>query len=189
MNKKNIIGIGSAGLTALNFLNKKNLLSPNCLLFIRREFENKLVENKENTITTREKFDALSLLKQTAFVSYLTDGSLSKKDKHFGASIRMRKIVVIVGLGGRSGDFLISLYMSSFFNQKDLVIFCFTPFQFEGTKRMNIAKFQLERMSKTKGTLFHLENQKLINACNKRFDDAFHSYYNFIAKELTSEAL
>ena len=101
----------------------------------------------------------------------------------------MRELVVIVGLGGRSGDFLISLYMSNFFNQRDLVIFCFTPFQFEGTKRMNIAKFQLEKMKKTKGTLFHLENQKLINAGNKRFDDAFHSYYNFIAKKLISEAL
>ena len=189
MNKRNIIGIGSAGLAAMNFLNKKNLLSPNCLLLIRREFENKLVKNKENSITTREKFDALSQLKQSVFVSYLTDGYISRKQKHFAASIHMRELVVIVGLGGRSGDFLISLYMSNFFNQRDLVIFCFTPFQFEGTKRMNIAKFQLEKMKKTKGTLFHLENQKLINAGNKRFDDAFHSYYNFIAKELISEAL
>jgi hypothetical protein len=188
-NERTIIGIGSAGLSTMFFLNQKKRLSTNSLLFIKPELESKINKGSRTSIINQKKFDALLKLKEKG-IAYQFREAINRHDalteRHLPV-LPSEKIFTIVGLGGESGEFLLKIVAFQFFKKINVTHFCHLPFAFEGTKKANKANYQLEKLNTSTSKCIKLENQSLLKETTKTFDDAFSAYHSLIEKLIFSK--
>ena len=146
--------------------------------------ESKAIES----LSSRKKLDAFKILSNSGLVKIIEDTfqTINEASKTLLTIFESQKIYNIVGLGGESGDFFIKLLKIQEKKQQEITSFCILPFKFEGTKKNNYARYQLETISKIKGTTIMLKNDSLIKKEHKThtFEEAFIHYHEFINKTI-----
>jgi len=181
---KGVYGIGSVGLSTMFFLNETSTLPPTSLLFVKADFEKKLESKAIESLSSRKKLDAFKILSNSGSLKLIEDTfeSIDEASKTLLTIFENQKIYNIVGLGGESGDFFIQLLRVQAKKEQEITSFCILPFKFEGTKKINYARYQLETIRKTQGKTIVLKNDDLLKKENKTlsFEEAFKKYHKII---------
>ena len=178
---KGVYGIGSTGLSTMFFLNETSTLPPTSLLFVKSDFEKKLERKAMESLSSRKKLDTFKILSNSGLVKLIED-TFSEAGKTLLTDFKYQKMYNIVGLGGESGDFFIQLLRVQAKKEQEITSFCILPFKFEGTKKINYARYQLETIRKTQGKTIVLKNDDLLKKENKTlsFEEAFKKYHKII---------
>ncbi len=181
---KGVYGIGSTGLSTMFFLNETSTLPPTSLLFVKSDFEKKLERKAIESLSSRKKLDTFKILSNSGLVKLIEDTfeTIDEAGKTLLTIFENQKIYNIVGLGGESGDFFIKLLKVQAKKEQEITSFCILPFKFEGTKKINYARYQLETIRKTRGKTIMLKNDDLLKTENKNlsFEEVFVNYHKII---------
>ncbi len=188
MAETSIIGVGSVGLSTLAFINQKFDISSKSLLFVKSDFEKKINEGLRKNVDGERDFELFHLFKDKRIVILFENLSEinAYKYKYLSKKNVTKRQFNIVGLGGASGDFFLNILGMKPNYNCETTSFCIMPFKFEGTSRMNKAKFQLEQIRQMKGECVVFKNEDLLKFKNKKntFEDAFKIFHNQIEKEI-----
>jgi hypothetical protein len=181
---KSILGIGSVGLSTMYFLSKNTQLPSSSFLFVKSNFEGNLEEEATKSISSRKKYDSLLAMKKLGILRAFDDVPLvgNNNDNNAPSSSEHQELFSIAGLGGESGDFFLKIAESINTKSGPSLSFCIMPFTFEGTKRTEIAKYQLEKIREISEETIVLKNQDLLKNTdqNKTFDEAFEEFHKLI---------
>ena len=137
MADRSVLGVGSVGISTLYYMNQNSSLPASSVLFVKSDLETKLTEKAKKSAPSKEKLDALTMLKATTKVNVFEHydlpsesiSSISQTQRHYN----------IVGLGGQSGDFFLKLVARQNKKDQQVTTFC-TNAHFSQTLRWIVMK-------------------------------------------------
>ena len=183
MEDRSVLGVGSVGISTMYFLSQNSSLPASSVLFVKSDLETNLKEKAKKSVPSQEKLDALTMLKEITQVNLFEHddvpteavSTMSQNQRHYN----------IVGLGGKSGDFLLKLVAMQKKQQQQITTFCIMPFNFEGSARSKKAQYQLEKIE---GETIVLKNQDLLKETSNTatFEESFKIYHKLIEESITT---
>lgn len=66
---RSVLGVGSVGISTMYYMTKNSSLPAYSVLFVKSDLETKLTEKAKKSVPSKEKLDALTMLKSTTQVN------------------------------------------------------------------------------------------------------------------------
>ncbi len=177
-------GIGSVGLATISYLDQNNCLPNRSAIFVKKGLEQDLQSKSESSFDSLRKLHSLNKMKTKGLINEYEKNYKSRSFDEMASisNIDQKKILFILGLGSSSGNFF--LHLANFLSEKTVpsMAFCVMPFHFEGRKRTEAAKYQLDTIKGLLDETIPLNNQDLLKNASQdqTFDKAFIEYHELI---------
>ena len=182
MEDRSVLGVGSVGISTMYYMTKNSNLPTSSVLFVRSDLETKILEKAKKSVPSKEKLNALTMLKATTRVNLFEHDDVTENLD--APKFQTSRHYNIVGLGGQSGDFFLKLVATQNEYDQQITTFCIMPFNFEGSARTKKAQYQLEQVQ---GETIVLKNQELLKEASKTstFDESFEIFHKLIEERIS----